>query len=266
MDVGKTKQVQYIQKQLVFIDESNAQPSQLVSRDSKPAAQTNRKTAKDLSRAGIPKTQAEALQKALNPLWADLNIIIQGHQILRTNPNLVNHERQILNELSRLESAPHEIARAVMAKLLGYSNDIDAFQQSLSSILQQNTVERTAFFLLKTRQFNQLLQVLTKKSRNIYEKAFGSDYYKDLQFNKFQNAPLDKLHAARWVENLEQNLTNFIKKIRKNNSGKREFHKYLYLAKKAIETISPKETQVQPRRDGKSNGSGSNTRYENEWD
>jgi hypothetical protein len=257
MGVGETKKKQLL---FPFLDQEQrcARPANEIEESSPQAPKSrDRETGEALSRAGIPETREQAEFKNL---WNDLTIINYGPT--RDFTEQQQKEFQILRNMANLDLKPKAIAKLMLDQLLAPANlTAETLTQKVEGIISDT--KNKPPLLQNKINFTKIFNELTKKYPINY---FGGNYYKrDLLFQKFINPDHNKLHAARWVENLEKNLTSFISKIRDNKPVAWGFHKYLYLAKKAIETISPKETQVEPRRDVKSNGSGENTNYENGW-
>jgi hypothetical protein len=260
MSIGETKPWQLL---FQFSDEeqSCAPETKIKNRSQQAPKSRDRKTGEALSTAGIPETLEQAEFKNL---WNDLEII--NYRPPRDFREQQQKEFHILRRMAKLKLQPKAIAKLMLAQLLGPVNlTAETLTQKVGEII--NATENKPRDLDKTLQPRTIESSLKMRSiRKAKKYPFSSNYYKEkLQFNQFYQPHLNKLHAARWVENLEKNLTSFISKIRDKKPVAWEFHKYLYLAKKAIETISTEETQVQPRLDGRSKGSGSDTPYERNW-
>jgi hypothetical protein len=261
MSVGETKERQLL---LRFLDEEERcpRPATKIEESSPQAPKSrDRETGEALSRADIPETETEAEFKNL---WNDLRIINYSPTINFTEQQ--QKEFQRLNDMANLDLQPKAIAKLMLDQLLAPANlTAETLTQKVGEII--NATENKPEGLDKTLQTRTIESSLKKRSiREAKKYPFSSNYYKkELQFIQFINPDHNKLHAARWVENLEKNLTSFISKIRDNKPVAWGFHKYLYLAKKAIETISPKEREFKPIEDDKSKCSGYGTTYEDGW-
>jgi hypothetical protein len=253
MGVGETNRTQQL---LPFLDleEGCGHPATRIEKSRPQAPESiDRETGEVLSRTGIPEIPEQA---EFRSMWNDLTIINYGpsHEFQKQQ----SREFTILKNISKLNLKAREIAKLMLDQLLAPAN---LTAKILTQKVEENinATENKPELLRDIINFTKIFRELTK---TVQKNDFGGNFYKrDLLFQKFINPDHNKLHAARWVENLEKNLTNFISKIRDNKPVAWEFHKYLYLAKKAIETIRPKETPVQPRRDGRASASGEDTPY-----
>jgi hypothetical protein len=261
MSVGETKKKQLL---IPFLDQEErcARPANEIEESSPQAPKSrDRETGEALSTTDIPETREQAEFKNL---WNDLRTINYGPT--RDFTEQQQKEFQILRNMANLDLQPKAIAKLMLDQLLAPANlTAETLTQKVERII--NATENKPEGLNNTLQPRTIESSLKMRSRRDAKKyPFSSNYYKnDLQFNQFYQSDHNKLHAARWVENLEKNLTSFINKIRDKKPVAWEFHKYLYLAKKAIETISPKERQVKPIEGGKSKCSGYDTTYEDGW-